>query len=49
MIGVGDYVFKDISSVAFVLRFVFSAENCVAQLQHLKKCDVVHIFFREFI
>ena len=49
MIDVWDYVGKDIALNTFVLRFAFTAERCVAQLQQLENCDAVHTFLREFI
>lgn len=49
MIDVLDYVGKDIALNTFVLRFAFAVEKCVAQLQQLENCDVVHTFLRVFI
>lgn len=49
MIGVSDYVGKDIALNTFVLRFEFTADRCVAQLQQLENCDAVHMFLWVFV
>ena len=49
MIDVSDYVGKDVALNTFVLRFAFTAERCVAQLQQLENCDSVDTILRVFV